>query len=91
MHAAADQIGFHLYEYARHFLTVCQRLLGCSYEGNMTGKMIINVDGRKVALTCMHVGVDLLHVNEILEGKSFNVQMRKWKEKFEGKVIVAGE
>jgi len=33
----------------------------------------------------------LLHVNEILEGKSFNVQMRKWKEKFDGKIIVAGE
>ena len=90
-YTAADQIGFHLYEYARHFLTVCQRLLGCNYEGNMTGKMILNVDGRRVALTCMHVGVDLLHVNEILEGKSFNVQMRKWKEKFDGKIIVAGE
>jgi len=25
----ADQIGFHLYEYARHFLTNCQRLMGC--------------------------------------------------------------
>jgi trehalose-6-phosphate synthase len=24
----ADQIGFHLYEYARHFLTCCRRILG---------------------------------------------------------------
>jgi trehalose 6-phosphate synthase/phosphatase len=28
----ADQIGFHLYEYARHFLTTCRRLLGYRYD-----------------------------------------------------------
>lgn len=28
----ANHIGFHLFEYARHFLTVCRRLLGLSYQ-----------------------------------------------------------
>ena len=27
----ADQVGFHLFEYARHFLTCCRRLLGLNY------------------------------------------------------------
>jgi len=31
--------------------------------------MVIQVDGREVALTCIHVGVDLLRVNEILNNK----------------------
>lgn len=53
-------------------------------------KMILDVDGRKVALTCMHVGIDLLHINEILMAKSFTTQMKVWKEKFANKVIVAG-
>jgi len=30
----ADQIGFHLYEYARHFLSSCRRLLG--FNGEMS-------------------------------------------------------
>ena len=53
--------------------------------------MVLDVDGRKVALTCMHVGVDLLHVNEILATKSFATQMKSWKDKFNGKIIVAGK
>lgn len=28
----ADHIGFHLYEYSRHFLTCCKRMLGCKCE-----------------------------------------------------------
>jgi hypothetical protein len=31
--------------------------------------MIIQVDGREVALTCIHVGVDVLRVNEVLNNK----------------------
>jgi len=28
----ADLVGFHLYEYARHFLTCCRRILGLSHS-----------------------------------------------------------
>ena len=28
----ADLVGFHIFEYARHFLTCCKRLLGLDYE-----------------------------------------------------------
>eukprot|EP01032_Pedospumella_encystans_P014145 gene14145-16269_t len=86
----ADQIGFHLYEYARHFLTNCQRLMGCGFDTTGSGKMVIQVDGREVALTCIHVGVDLLRVNEILNNKVFEDGMRAWKERFAGKIVVAG-
>jgi trehalose 6-phosphate synthase/phosphatase len=86
----ADQIGFHLYEYARHFLTNCQRLMGCGFDSSSSGKMVINVDGRDVALTCIHIGVDLPRVQEILDSSAFDVQMRAWKERFGGRIVVAG-
>lgn len=87
----ADQIGFHLYEYARHFLTNCQRLMGCGFDNTASGKMVIHIDGREVALTCIHVGVDVSRVNEILASKACEEQMRWWKEQFKGKIVVAGE
>jgi trehalose 6-phosphate synthase/phosphatase len=86
----ADQIGFHLYEYARHFLTNCQRLMGCGFDTQGSGKMVIHVDGREVQLSCMHVGVDVPHVDEVLASSAFASQMRAWKERFGNKIVVAG-
>ncbi len=86
----ADQVGFHLFEYARHFLTVCRRLLGCSYEMNASGVMVVNIDGREVAVTCIHVGVDLPRLDEIFAKSSFPAETAAWRDRFPNKIIVAG-
>jgi len=54
----ADHIGFHLYEYARHFLTCCTRMLGLKYEARRGGVLVVNNQGRDVAITCSHMGLD---------------------------------
>eukprot|EP00635_Sarcinochrysidales_sp_CCMP3193_P006760 CAMPEP_0118910054 /NCGR_PEP_ID=MMETSP1166-20130328/12361_1 /TAXON_ID=1104430 /ORGANISM="Chrysoreinhardia sp, Strain CCMP3193" /LENGTH=2032 /DNA_ID=CAMNT_0006849509 /DNA_START=180 /DNA_END=6279 /DNA_ORIENTATION=+ len=54
---SADQVGFHLYEYARHFLTTARRLLGVRHTYDARGP-VINVDGRDVVISCMHAGVE---------------------------------
>lgn len=87
---AADQIGFHLYEYARHFLTTCHRLLGHSSEMNAAGALTVSVDGREVAITCIHVGVDLNLVQQALSTSHFESDMKAWRNKFPGKTIVCG-
>ncbi len=86
----ADQVGFHLFEYARHFLTVCRRLLGCSYEMNAAGMMVVNVDGREVVITCIHVGVDLPRLDEVFLKASFLQETAAWRDRSPGKVVVAG-
>lgn len=86
----ADQIGFHLFEYARHFITTCHRLLGCNSETNASGMMTVNVDGREVAITCIHVGVDLPRLTEIFQTENFVSEVKQWKNKFPGRVIISG-
>lgn len=54
---SADQVGFHIFEYARHFLTTCRRLLGVRYEFDSRGP-ILTVDGREVVITVIHAGVE---------------------------------
>jgi trehalose 6-phosphate synthase/phosphatase len=54
---SADQVGFHLYEYARHFLTCCQRLLGLEWTHDAQG-MTVQYGGRSVVITCIHAGMD---------------------------------
>lgn len=87
----ADQIGFHLYEYARHFLTTCRRLLGCSYEMKPNGNMTITIDGREVVITCIHIGVDLPRCDEILFNQTFEQEVQQWKNRFSNKIIISGK
>jgi trehalose 6-phosphate synthase/phosphatase len=86
----ADLIGFHLFEYARHFITTCHRLLGYNSEMNANGVMCVNVDGREVSITCMHVGVDLPRLEEIFSSDPFTREVIYWKQKFHRKVVISG-
>ncbi len=49
----ADLIGFHVYDYARHFLSSCLRLLGV---GSHNGQ--IEFDGRTVKIDAYPIGID---------------------------------
>ena len=53
----ADHIGFHLYEYARHFLTCCRRILKLRYT-NEGGNLSIDNQGRKVEVSVCHAGIE---------------------------------
>ena len=54
----ADHIGFHLFEYARNFLSSCRRLLSCTHEVRRGGGLTLNYQGREIILTCSHMGVE---------------------------------
>ncbi|MCE5203580.1 MAG: bifunctional alpha,alpha-trehalose-phosphate synthase (UDP-forming)/trehalose-phosphatase [Actinomycetia bacterium] len=49
----ADLVGFHTYDYARHFITSCTRLLGLEEQ---TGRLI--VDERLVVVDAFPMGID---------------------------------
>ena len=57
---------------------------------NAAGMMTVNVDGREVVITCIHVGVDLPRIDEIFKVDSTTAEIKLWKQKFPNKVIVAG-
>jgi trehalose 6-phosphate synthase/phosphatase len=88
---AADQVGFHLFEYARQFMTSCHRELGHNSGMNASGTLTVNVDGREVAITCIHTGVDLPRVKLALNAPTFEADVEAWKDKFPGKTIVTGK
>lgn len=54
---SADHIGFHLYEYARHFLTSCRRILGVKYSIQTGGYIGIEYNGRTVMVTITYIGI----------------------------------
>jgi trehalose 6-phosphate synthase/phosphatase len=87
---AADQIGFHLYEYARHFITTCHRVVGNASSVNDNGQLVVTVDEREVAITCIHIGVDMPKVKVALSDPTFDVAVNGWKEKLGTRKIIFG-
>lgn len=87
---SADQIGFHLYEYARHFLTCCRRQLGLRDDVSAAGVHIVRCDGRDIAISCIHVGVDLPRIEQSLKQSEVTVGAQAWKKKFPNRVIITG-
>ena len=56
---SSDLIGFHLFEYAKNFVTTCKRFLELNYEFRRGGCLGIDVDGKRyVSLRIGHVGIE---------------------------------
>eukprot|EP01029_Cantina_marsupialis_P009241 TRINITY_DN2160_c0_g1_i1.p1 TRINITY_DN2160_c0_g1~~TRINITY_DN2160_c0_g1_i1.p1 ORF type:complete len:938 (-),score=163.23 TRINITY_DN2160_c0_g1_i1:414-3227(-) len=68
----ADHIGFHLFEYARHFLTCCRRLFRLSHEPKKGGTIQIDYHGRKIGLTVSHLGIEPQLIDSIMSEKNFD-------------------
>lgn len=87
----ADQVGFHLFEYARHFLTSCRRLLGLNYgmiPDNSGGHTLaIDTAGRHVAITSIHAGVEPPVLKQILAHSSTIDRANQIRRQHPNKII----
>lgn len=85
----ADLIGFHTFDYARHFLSCCSRMLGLEHRTNR-GSIIIEYYGRDVGIKIMPTGVK---PERLLAG--FQWPDTKWRvgelaAQFAGKTVLIG-
>jgi trehalose 6-phosphate synthase/phosphatase len=86
----ADLIVFQFYEYARHFLVACKRLLGMDHSFRPGGFLAVDdYCGRKVNIRASHV---CLSKSFTLDRVSplVTTQVSLLKAEFEGKLIIAG-
>ncbi|KAL0357947.1 UNVERIFIED_CONTAM: putative alpha,alpha-trehalose-phosphate synthase [UDP-forming] 10 [Sesamum calycinum] len=78
----SDLIGFHTFDYARHFLSCCGRMLGLDYESKR-GHIGLDYFGRTVYIKILPVGISLkllafeqlLEQQKELQGKLVLVQI----------------
>jgi len=89
----ADQVGFHLFEYARHFLTCSRRLLGLKYgmipDESGGHNLAIETNGRNVAVTSIHAGIDPKIIGQVLSHRNTIEKAKSIRDQFRGKVIFA--
>ena len=61
----SDLIGFHTFDYARHFLSCCSRMFGLTYESKR-GYIGIEYYGRTISIKILPVGIHMGQLQSVL-------------------------
>ncbi|DAZ96531.1 TPA: hypothetical protein N0F65_011208 [Lagenidium giganteum] len=81
----ADLLGFHTYDYARHFLSACSRLPGAS-----SSPKGIDWEDHFSAVGVYPIGIDPEHFEEILEMEVTQNRIKELSKTFAGRKIIIG-
>ncbi|CAO2832284.1 unnamed protein product [Amaranthus hypochondriacus] len=85
----ADLIGFHTFDYARHFLSCCSRMLGLEYKSKR-GYIGLEYYGRTVGIKIMPVGIHMGQIESVLRHADKEWRLQELKQQFEGKTVLLG-
>ena len=85
----SDLIGFHTFDYARHFLSCCSRMLGLEYQSKR-GYIGLEYFGRAVGIKIMPVGVHMGQLESVLRLPDLEWRVQELQLEFEGKTVLLG-
>ncbi|GAB4839826.1 Probable alpha,alpha-trehalose-phosphate synthase [UDP-forming] 9 [Ancistrocladus abbreviatus] len=84
-----DLVGFHTFDYARHFLSCCSRMLGLDYESKR-GHIGLDYFGRTVYIKILPVGIHMGRLESVLNQPCTSAKVREIQEQFHGKKMILG-
>lgn len=84
-----DLIGFHTFDYARHFLSCCSRMLGLDYESKR-GHIGLDYFGRTVYIKILPVGIHMGRLESVMNLPLTSAKVKEIQEKFKGKKLILG-
>ncbi|CAM8998176.1 unnamed protein product [Rhodiola kirilowii] len=85
----SDIIGFHTFDYARHFLSCCSRMLGLEYQSKR-GYIGLEYYGRTVGIKIMPVGIHMGQIKSVLNQADKEWRLGELRQQFEGKTVLLG-
>ncbi|KAJ6698719.1 TREHALOSE-6-PHOSPHATE SYNTHASE [Salix purpurea] len=84
-----DLIGFHTFDYARHFLSCCSKMLGIDYQCQR-GYIGLDYCGKTINIKILHMGIHMGQLESVLNMEQTATLAKQLKEKFEGKIVMVG-
>ncbi|NP_001233896.1 trehalose-6-phosphate synthase [Solanum lycopersicum] len=84
-----DLVGFQTFDYARHFLSCCSRMLGLDYQSKR-GYIGIDYFGRTVTIKILPVGIHMGQIQNVMSLPDTAKKAKELKEKYEGKIVLLG-
>ncbi|XP_044489523.1 alpha,alpha-trehalose-phosphate synthase [UDP-forming] 6-like isoform X2 [Mangifera indica] len=87
----SDLIGFHTFDYARHFLSCCSRMLGLTYESKR-GYIGLEYYGRTVSIKILPVGIHMGQLQSVLSLPETEAKVAELIKQFrdQGRIMLLG-
>lgn len=86
----ADVIGFHSFDYTRHFLNAAKRILGNRSRARPGGLLSLIVDDREIIVTMNHLAIEPLLLQQALLNPTTRVIAEAYATKYANKKLVVG-
>ncbi|XP_076927390.1 putative alpha,alpha-trehalose-phosphate synthase [UDP-forming] 11 [Bidens hawaiensis] len=84
-----DLVGFHMFDYARHFLSCCSRMLGLDYKSKR-GYIGLEYYGRTVSVKILPVGIDMGQIESVKSSLETATKVVELRLRYNGKTVVLG-
>ncbi|KAH6818563.1 trehalose phosphatase/synthase 11 [Perilla frutescens var. frutescens] len=84
-----DLIGFQTFDYARHFLSCCSRMLGLDYQSKR-GYIGLDYYGRTVSIKILPVGIHMGQIQSVMSLPTTATKVKGLREKYDGKTVLLG-
>ncbi|KAL7093185.1 hypothetical protein ACP275_11G027300 [Erythranthe tilingii] len=84
-----DLIGFHTFDYARHFLSCCSRMLGLDYQSKR-GYIGLDYYGRTVGIKILPVGIHMGRIESVMSLPDTIEKVRQLKNEYGGRIVLLG-
>ncbi|KAH7687299.1 trehalose 6-phosphate synthase/phosphatase protein [Dioscorea alata] len=85
----SDLIGFHTFDYARHFLSCCSRMLGIGYQSKR-GYIGLEYYGRTVGIKILPVGIHLGQLKSVMNLPETETKVAELSEQFKDQTVLLG-
>lgn len=85
----SDLIGFHTFDYARHFLSCCSRMLGISYQSKR-GYIGLEYYGRTVSIKILPVGIHIRQLENVLNLPETASKVAELRNQFRDRIVLLG-
>ncbi|KAJ4958776.1 hypothetical protein NE237_025887 [Protea cynaroides] len=85
----ADLIGFHTFDYARHFLSCCSRMLGLAYQSKR-GYIGLEYYGRTVSIKILPVGIHMGQLSYVMNLPETEARVAELQDQFRGLTVLLG-
>lgn len=79
----ADLLGFHIYDYARHFLSSANHVLGTTSE-----RGVIEYQGRRVQVDTFPIGIDYAKFRQTLSEKKTKAEVDRLTERYKNQQLL---
>lgn len=87
---ASDVVGFHTFDYCRHFLHAIRRMLGFRFHSLPGGLLAVTMKDHEFVISMSHVSIEPTLLSQVVNDEGTKLMIQEFKAKYSGKKVFVG-